>query len=126
MSKIYIFHNINAEKLFSNCQKKLLAHKQSGDVTSFISNEFIYSSESIWNFSVFFKFWNFFLKNFQGEYNVTDFRYFFIMRFHIAHKNFSGHWTNSYKVIALIFFQKQYFHKCKKKSKKFWKINIFI
>ena len=48
-----------------------------------------------------------------------EFEYVFLPRFYITQKNFSGDWTNNCTVIALIFFQKRYFEKRKKKLKKF-------
>ena len=46
-------------------------------------------------------FFNFFyvFEILKNERNNTNFRYVFVPRFHIMHKNFSGVWTNGYSLI---------------------------
>ena len=83
MSKTYILHNNNAEKFSTNCQKKKLSYKESGDLSFFISNEFLNFSESVCIFSIFFTFF----KIFKSE----------------------SDWTKSCMAIAAIFFSKTVF-----------------
>ena len=93
---------------------------------SFISNEFIDFSESMWICPIFFTILKTNLKILKNERNVTSFGCAFLTRFHITHNNFSGDWSNSCSVIVSIFFQKRYFPKRKKNAYGFWKINELI
>ena len=72
-----------------------------------------------WNFLHFFYVTEIFFEILKNDRNVPNFGCGFIIRFHMLAKNFPVVWTNSFTVIALNFFRKRYFQKCKKIMKKF-------
>ena len=89
----------------------------------FISKEFVYFSEFIWIFSIFFYVTEFFLI-LKNERNITNCGYAFVTRFYSAPKNFPNDWTKICTVIAVIFFKNGIFIKVKrleKNSYEFWK-----
>ena len=94
-----------------------------------ISNEFIDFSESMWIFSISFRFWKFCWKFWKMDVTLRILDIFFVLTFYITQKNFLGDWTNSCTDIASIFLKNGILENVKKKRKNsygFWKINKFI
>ena len=82
MPKTFILQNNNAENLLKNRKK---FHPLN---PFFILNEFIYFSESIETFYIFYTFLKFFIEILNNERNVPNFGYVFVIRLHITSKNF--------------------------------------
>ena len=71
---------------------------QTGNLSCFDSNEFVYILNSMSFFKIVWRFWK---KSRFRKYNVTNFRYFIVTLFHITLKNFSGDWTKRFNIIHI-------------------------
>ena len=120
---------LKMSKVINKLPKKNFSHKWSGDLSFFISNEFIRFSESVRIYSVFFKSSKIFLKISKIEYNVTNFEYVVVKKFHITKDNFRIIKLTVAQLWLQFIVKNRIFMNIKKNWKnsyRFWKINKFI
>ena len=120
---------LKMSKVINKLPKKNFSHKWSGDLSFFISNEFICFSESVRIYSVFSKSSKIFLKISKIEYNVTNFEYVVVKKFHITKDNFRIIKLTVAQLWLQFIVKNRIFMNIKKNWKnsyRFWKINKFI